>query len=62
MNVVTQKYRMKPEEAKLFVNFILPMLHCYPEHRATAQESLNFEWLYHSSKIDRMDEEEFKEF
>lgn len=62
MNVVTQKYRMKAEEAKLFVDFLLPMLNCFPEHRISACDALDSQWVNHQSVNHKMDEEEFREF
>lgn len=30
------RYRLKEKEAKAFEDFMMPMLHCMPEKRATA--------------------------
>jgi len=36
---------MKEKEAKALQDFMMPMLHCLPEKRATAKEMLDHPWL-----------------
>lgn len=36
---------MKEKEARAFEDFMMPMLHCVPEKRATAQQMLEHPWL-----------------
>ncbi|EAS03134.2 Serine/Threonine kinase (macronuclear) [Tetrahymena thermophila SB210] len=44
-SVLVEKYRLKEKEAKAFEDFMMPMLHCMPEKRATAEQMLNHPWL-----------------
>ena len=44
-DVLTKKYKIKPNEAKALADFLLPMLEYYPEKRASAREMLNHPWL-----------------
>ncbi len=43
--LLTEKYRIKEDEAQALVDFLLPMLEWYPDRRATAQEMLSHPWL-----------------
>ncbi len=43
--VLTEKYRIREDEAKELADFLMPMLQWYPEKRATAQQMLNHPWL-----------------
>lgn len=36
---------MEPEEAELLASFLVPMLHYYPDSRATAAELAKHPWL-----------------
>jgi len=43
--LVKKRYRMKEKEAKALQDFMMPMLCCLPEKRATAKEMLEHPWL-----------------
>lgn len=59
--VLEEKYKFKPDEAKAFADFLLPMLDWDPEKRASAQTMLKHPWLSMPSIYDtRFSEEEFK--
>lgn len=45
LSVLKEKYLMEAEEAELLSSFLLPMLHYYPDSRATAAELVNHKWL-----------------
>lgn len=45
LSVLKEKYLMEAEEAELLTSFLLPMLHYYPDSRATAAELLKHPWL-----------------
>jgi serine/threonine-protein kinase SRPK3 len=45
LSVLKEKYLMEAEEAELLSSFLLPMLHYYPDSRATAAELLKHPWL-----------------
>lgn len=45
MSVLKEKYLMDPEEAELLSSFLMPMLHYYPDSRATAAELVKHPWL-----------------
>lgn len=44
-HVMMVKYKYTEEEATVFEDFMMPMLKCYPEMRATAQQMLRHRWL-----------------
>ncbi|WRT68222.1 uncharacterized protein IL334_005198 [Kwoniella shivajii] len=44
-SVLKEKYLMEQEDAELLSSFIMPMLHYYPDSRATAAELVNHPWL-----------------
>ena len=61
--LLTDKYRLKPEEAKQLADFLLPMLRWRPGDRPPAQEMLNHEWLTMPDEFDyRMSERDWQEF
>ena len=43
--VLKEKYLMEAEEAELLSSFLMPMMHFYPEGRASAAEMVNHPWL-----------------
>ena len=43
--VLKEKYLMEAEEAELLSSFLMPMMHFYPEARASAAEMVNHPWL-----------------
>jgi serine/threonine-protein kinase SRPK3 len=45
MSVLKEKYLMEHSEAELLASFLLPMLHYYPDSRATAAELVKHPWL-----------------
>ncbi|KAL1407347.1 hypothetical protein Q8F55_006769 [Vanrija albida] len=45
LSVLKEKYLMEAEEAELLTSFLLPMLHYYPDSRATAAELVKHPWL-----------------
>lgn len=45
MSVLKEKYLMDPAEAELLSSFLMPMLHYYPDTRATAAEMVKHPWL-----------------
>ncbi|KAL7423508.1 hypothetical protein Q5752_001088 [Cryptotrichosporon argae] len=45
LSVLQEKYLMEREEAELLSSFLLPMLHYYPDSRATAAELVKHPWL-----------------
>lgn len=45
LSVLKEKYLMDAEEAELLSSFLLPMLHYYPDSRATAAELVKHPWL-----------------
>lgn len=45
MSVLKEKYLMEPAEAELLSSFLLPMLHYYPDSRASAAEMVKHPWL-----------------
>ena len=51
-DVLTKKYKIKPNEAKALADFLLPMLEYYPEKRASAREMLNHPWLKMKPNFD----------
>lgn len=54
---------MKPKEALSFAKFLLPMLHCQPEKRATALECLESEWLNMPPEENyKMSDEEYQTY
>ena len=62
-NVLTEKYRFKPEEARLFSSFMLCMLNPCPEKRFKAAEMLSHPWILSEDKeYVKMNEEEFKNY
>jgi serine/threonine-protein kinase SRPK3 len=59
--VLVEKYRIKPAEAKMLADFILPMLEYEPHKRATAKECLSHPWLNMPSNYNyRMSENEYQ--
>lgn len=45
LSVLKEKYLMEAEEAEMLSSFLLPMLHYYPDSRATAAELVSHKWL-----------------
>jgi serine/threonine-protein kinase SRPK3 len=45
MSVLKEKYLMEPSEAETLSSFLMPMLHYYPDSRASASELVNHPWL-----------------
>lgn len=45
MSVLKEKYLMEPPDAELLSSFLMPMLHYYPDSRATAAEMVKHPWL-----------------
>ncbi|ORY35357.1 kinase-like domain-containing protein [Naematelia encephala] len=45
LSVLKEKYLMEHEDAELLTSFILPMMHYYPDARATAAELVKHPWL-----------------
>lgn len=45
LSVLKEKYLMDPDEAESLSSFLLPMLHYYPDSRATAAELVKHPWL-----------------
>jgi serine/threonine-protein kinase SRPK3 len=45
MSVLKEKYLMDPTEAETLSSFLMPMLHYYPDSRASASELVNHPWL-----------------
>ncbi|WVR07352.1 hypothetical protein IAU60_004393 [Kwoniella sp. DSM 27419] len=45
MSVLKEKYLMEHEDAELLSSFLMPMLHYYPDSRATAAELVKHPWL-----------------
>ena len=43
--MLREKYLMEAEEAELLSSFLMPMMHYYPQSRATAAEMVNHPWL-----------------
>lgn len=68
-SVLKEKYLMEPDEAELLASFLIPMLHYYPDSRATAAELVHHPWLdnvvvqgeieiaekLHNKEIERLD-------
>ncbi|CAD8102785.1 unnamed protein product [Paramecium primaurelia] len=61
-NVLIEKYKYIPKEAKELASFLEPMLNPYPEKRATASQSLNHSWLKSESEGVKMNEQQYKEY
>jgi serine/threonine-protein kinase SRPK3 len=45
MSVLKEKYLMEASEAETLSSFLMPMLHYYPDSRASAAELVNHPWL-----------------
>ena len=45
ISVLKEKYLMEHEDAELLSSFLVPMMHYYPDSRATAAELVNHPWL-----------------
>ena len=45
MSVLKEKYLMDASEAETLSSFLMPMLHYYPDSRASASELVNHPWL-----------------
>jgi len=45
ISVLTEKYLMEHEDAKTLSAFLVPMMHFYPDARATAAELVRHPWL-----------------
>nr|XP_019044529.1 CMGC/SRPK protein kinase [Kwoniella bestiolae CBS 10118]OCF23459.1 CMGC/SRPK protein kinase [Kwoniella bestiolae CBS 10118] len=45
ISVLKEKYLMEHSDAELLSSFLMPMLHYYPDSRATAAELVNHPWL-----------------
>ncbi|CAD8101659.1 unnamed protein product [Paramecium sonneborni] len=61
-DVLIEKYKYNPKDAKELASFLQPMLNPYPEKRATAQQSLQHSWLQSESDGIKMSDEEFREY
>jgi len=62
-NILTEKYRIKPDEALAFTEFLMPMLHFDPSKRISALEALNHPWLNMPSNYEyQMNQDEYNEF
>jgi serine/threonine-protein kinase SRPK3 len=46
MSVLKEKYLMDASEAETLSSFLMPMLHYYPDSRASASELVNHPWLH----------------
>ena len=58
--LLTDKYRLQPEEANFLAEFLLPMLQWRPSDRPTSQQMLSHEWLKMPDEYDyRMSEMEY---
>ena len=44
-SVLKEKYLMEHEDAELLSSFLMPMMHYYPDARATAAELVKHPWL-----------------
>jgi serine/threonine protein kinase len=44
-DVLVQKYKLKPTDARELTDFLLPMLELEPDKRASAAELINHPWL-----------------
>jgi len=45
LSVLREKYLMEQDDAEMLSSFLLPMLHYYPDSRATAAELVKHPWL-----------------
>jgi serine/threonine-protein kinase SRPK3 len=45
MSVLKEKYLMEHEDAELLTSFLMPMMHYYPDTRASAAELVKHPWL-----------------
>jgi serine/threonine-protein kinase SRPK3 len=45
MSVLKEKYLMEQDDAELLSSFLMPMMHYYPDSRATAAELVKHPWL-----------------
>lgn len=45
LSVLKEKYLMEQADAEELTSFILPMLHYYPDSRASAAELVKHKWL-----------------
>ncbi|OCF57436.1 CMGC/SRPK protein kinase [Kwoniella mangroviensis CBS 10435] len=68
ISVLKEKYLMEHADAELLSSFLMPMLHYYPDSRATAAELVNHPWLegvvvqgelemaqnFHQSEVERI--------
>nr|XP_018261296.1 CMGC/SRPK protein kinase [Kwoniella dejecticola CBS 10117]OBR83454.1 CMGC/SRPK protein kinase [Kwoniella dejecticola CBS 10117] len=71
ISVLKEKYLMEHSDAELLSSFLMPMLHYYPDSRATAAELVNHPWLdgvvvqgelemahnRHQSEVERLQKE-----
>ncbi|CAD8188383.1 unnamed protein product [Paramecium pentaurelia] len=61
-DVLIEKYKYNPKDAKELASFLKPMLNPYPERRATAAQSLQHSWLKSDSDGVKMNDEELREY
>ncbi|WVQ99837.1 hypothetical protein IAU59_006980 [Kwoniella sp. CBS 9459] len=68
LSVLKEKYLMEHEDAELLSSFLMPMLHYFPDSRATAAELVKHPWLdgvvvqgelemaqkFHQAEVDRL--------
>lgn len=60
VRLLTDKYRLQPEEAQGLADFMLPMLAWRPSDRPSAQQMLDHPWLKMPDEYDyRMSEMEY---
>jgi len=45
ISVLKEKYLMDHEDAEMLSSFLMPMMHYYPDTRATAAELVKHPWL-----------------
>jgi serine/threonine protein kinase len=59
--VLSEKYKIKEDEASDLADFLLPMLSWYPEKRASAADMLTHPWLKKQSNYDcKLSESEYR--
>lgn len=61
-DVLVEKYRFLPSEAKSLCEFLLPMLEFRPEKRISAQDALKSSWFDEGRNEFKMSEEEYQDY
>ncbi|CAD8103906.1 unnamed protein product [Paramecium sonneborni] len=61
-DVLIEKYKYNPKEAKELASFLEPMLNPFPEKRVSASQSLKHPWLISESEGIKMNEDQYKEY